>query len=331
MLSESLKTTLSTILSEKFSQAVSLGKASPLGGGCINDAFRVESTAGVFFVKYNDVKRYPGMFESEAKGLRLLSSCTEKLPKSRPAGRHDEEPEEGSMADHHDSHDRPGQDQLARIGVPEVIAHGTDDRHSLLVLAYLEQGSMRKDFWEVFGRGLAAMHRCRHELFGLDHANYIGSLPQSNRQHASWTDFFAAERLEPQLKLARDSGRADRELGKRFEDLIPHLGDFFPAEHPALLHGDLWSGNYLAGSDGLPAIVDPAVYYGHRYMDLGMTKLFGGFAPAFYEAYQAAWPMEKGWHEGIEVANLYPLMVHVNLFGGGYMGSVQAVLRRFRK
>lgn len=302
MLSESLKTTLSIILSEKFSKPVSLEKSAPLGGGCINDAFRVESTAGAFFVKYNSARRYPGMFESEAKGLRLLHQGVLAYPEA-----------------------------AAGLSVPEVVGCGGDDQYSMLVLEFLESGTMQKDFWEGFGVGLAWLHRNSHSAFGLDHDNYIGSLPQSNRNHATWKDFFMVERLEAQLKMAIDNGRAGRELAKEFASLYGTLGALFPEEPPALLHGDLWSGNYMVGPQGKAAIVDPAVYYGHRYMDLGMSKLFGGFAPAFYEAYQAAWPLEKGWQEGIEVANLYPLMVHVNLFGGGYLGSVREILRRFRK
>ncbi len=189
---------------------------------------------------------------------------------------------------------------------------------------------MCKGFWEDFGTRLANMHRHTSDVFGLDHPNYIGSLPQSNKTQKSWIDFFVEERLEAQLRLARDAGRVERELGRWFQALYTHLPDLFPEEPPALLHGDLWSGNFMVGTDGRAAIVDPAVYYGHRYMDLGMSKLFGGFAPAFYRAYEDAYPLEKGWREGIEIANLYPLMVHVNLFGGGYLSSVKTILRKFR-
>ncbi len=340
MLPESLKNTLSKILSEKTGMPVSIEKASSIGGGCINDSFRIETSSGPFFVKYNDSKRYPGMFESEARGLNLLREHSMDLTDSRASGQHHDQAIEspkarsiidttsGDMSGDKDPSDFDG---LPGIVVPKVIAHGTDERHSFLILEFLEGGTMGRTFWDDFGCGMAQLHKNTDRQFGLDHSNYIGSLTQSNQQHDSWIDFFITERIEAQLRMARDSGRSGRELGKRFQDLYPHLSDFFPEEPPALLHGDLWSGNYMAGPGGKAAIVDPAVYYGHRYMDMGMSKLFGGFSPAFYHAYEANYPMEKNWSDGIEIANLYPLMVHLNLFGGGYLGSIETTLRRFRR
>ena len=115
----------------------------------------------------------------------------------------------------------------------------------------------------------------------------------------------------------------------RFERLFHRLDHLFPSEAPALLHGDLWSGNLLGDAQGRPVLIDPAVYYGHREMDLAMTRLFGGFDPGFHTAYQAEWPLEAGWEERVDLCNLYPLLVHVNLFGGSYVAQVEAVLRRF--
>ena len=307
MLPENLFPILKKLLEDRAADPVKINGSSPVGGGCINECFRVDTSAGTFFVKYNDASRYPGMFEAEAAGLKLLDRAVRKV---------------------HDSD----------ILVPEVVAHGGDGQHSLLVLEFLESGKKGAGFWEDFGGGLARLHSSGKEQeggrdpgpwFGLDHPNYIGSLPQSNRRHADWIGFFIEERLEAQLKLARDAGRAGRELVKGFESLYPRLPDLFPEEPPAMLHGDLWSGNFMVAEAGKAAIVDPAVYYGHRYMDLGMSRLFGGFAPAFYEAYDSAFPLEKNWVEGTEVANLYPLLVHLNLFGAGYLGSIQSVLRKF--
>jgi protein-ribulosamine 3-kinase len=295
---ESLFPLLKELLADRATDPVKINGSSPVGGGCINECFRVDTSAGTFFVKYNDASRYPGMFEAEAAGLKLLDRAVRKV---------------------HDSD----------ILVPEVVAHGGDGQHSLLVLEFLESGKKGAGFWEGFGVGLANLHRVSDGEFGLDHANYIGSLPQSNGRHTDWPGFFIEERLEAQLKLARDAGRAGRELVKGFESLYPRLPDLFPEEPPAMLHGDLWSGNFMVAEGGKAAIVDPAVYYGHRYMDLGMSRLFGGFAPAFYEAYDSAFPLEKNWVEGTEVANLYPLLVHLNLFGAGYLGSIQSVLRKF--
>ncbi len=301
---ESLKETCEELISEKAGDAVKLNFVSPVGGGCINESFRVETSHGVFFVKYNDSGRYPGMFAAEARGLKLLG---EKVVSELTSAR------------------APGSD----IKVPVVVAHGGDDRYSVLVLDFLHTGSMSQTFWDDFGKGMAFLHMHSSKEFGLDHSNYIGSLPQVNRFHPNWIDFFISERIENQLKLAFDGGRCGLDLRKRFENMYPYLCDFFPDEPPALLHGDLWSGNYMVSREGGPVILDPAVYYGHRYMDLGMTRLFGGFAPAFYHSYVATYPLEKNWQQGIEIANLYPLLVHLNLFGGGYMSSIQSILKQF--
>ena len=197
-------------------------------------------------------------------------------------------------------------------------------------MEYIATGSPGADFWDTFGQGLARLHKRTQKMFGLDHDNFIGSLQQSNRMHTSWEDFFINERLEAQYKLARDAGRAGSDTGRPLQNLYSRLSDFFPPEPPALLHGDLWSGNYMVDSSGMAVIADPAVYYGHRLMDLGMSKLFGGFSSAFYQAYNDAWPLEKNWPESIEIANLYPLLAHVNLFGGSYLQSVHSILKRFK-
>ncbi len=313
------------MLEGRFGKAVKTLRTSGVGGGCINDAHRLDTSEGYFFVKYNNARRYPGMFSAEAKGLELLRNSQ-------------------------------------TVYVPEVIGHGEASHNSFLVLEYISTGREQPDFWEHFGRELAKMHYQQpvletkpagaaketgdgekggsagnnliddgktKPLFGLDHSNYIGSLPQSNTIHQAWLEFFVTERLEAQLKMARDEGRAGSELSRMFEKLYRHLPDFFPDEPPALLHGDLWSGNYMCGNDGLAVIIDPAVYYGHRFMDLGMSKLFGGFTAAFYDAYNDAYPLEASWQKSMDIANLYPLMVHVNLFGGGYINSVKSILRRF--
>ncbi len=298
--------------------------SSAVGGGCINDAHRIDTSAGRFFVKYNHSGRYPGMFAAEAKGLSILRASN-------------------------------------TVNVPFVLGYGEAGQYSVLVLDFINSAAMTDNFWQEFGAGLAAMHQTapknhsytgscdvaettstgasegvnpdKHGFaqkgFGLDHDNYIGSLPQNNRWHHSWIDFFVNERLETQLRLAVDTGRVAPEFISMFQKLYKHLHDFFPNEPPALLHGDLWSGNYMVGSTGKATLVDPAVYYGHRYMDLGMSKLFGGFSSAFYEAYNDAYSLEASWNDSMDIANLYPLMVHVNLFGGGYRESVKSIIRRF--
>ena len=277
---------------EKHFDEVTISRVNPCSGGCINNSFHVDTPYGTFFLKYNRSSRFPGMFEKEAMGLEIL-------------------------------------EKAGQLRVPRVYGSAEVEDQTVLVLENIEEGSPGGNFWEDFGKGLARLHKTYGKRFGLNHDNYIGSLHQMNQQADNWIDFFVEQRLEAQLKLARDSGKAGPELGRFFQGLYPYLPDFFPEEPPSLLHGDLWSGNYMTANDGNPVIIDPAVYHGHRYMDLGMSKLFGGFDFHFYQAYHEEYPLEKGWEKSMDIANLYPLMVHVNLFGGGYLGSVKSILRKF--
>ena len=193
----------------------------------------------------------------------------------------------------------------------------------------MEQSQPENNFWENFGRGLAKLHKTTSDYFVLDHNNYIGSLTQSNRKRDNWIDFFVEERLGFQLKLARDSHLIDSGVLSAAEGLFNRLNEIIPKEQSSLLHGDLWSGNFMLGDQGEACLIDPAVYYGHREMDIAMTKLFGGFDHQFYEAYNQEFPMEKGWEQRMDICNLYPLLVHVNLFGGGYVSQLTSILKRF--
>jgi protein-ribulosamine 3-kinase len=264
----------------------------PVSGGCINNCFQVRTSHGNYFLKYNDANRYPKMFEAEASGLRLL----------------------------HDA---------GAIKVPGVIAAGEVSSLSFLILEWIERGKAAKNFWTDFGSRLASLHRRTSEHFGLNHDNYIGSLAQSNRTSMSWINFFVQERLEPQLKSAIDSGVIGADTVQMAASLFKKLPALLPVEPPSLLHGDLWNGNFIGDEEGHAALIDPAVYYGHREMDLAMTKLFGGFDPEFYSAYHASFPLVKGFEDRIDIHNLYPLLVHVNLFGGSYISQVEKILKTF--
>lgn len=292
MLPVSLHGAVTSILSDKVGVICEISNARPLSGGSINNAFKLETDQGLFFMKYNHASIYPGMFDTEAKGLQLLFDAGE-------------------------------------IRIPKVIASGEQDEYSFLILEYIDSASKRPDFWEAFGRKLASLHQHSSQYFGLDHDNYIGSLPQSNNKHEKWVDFFREERLLVQMEMAAGTGLLSGSMRRSFELLFKRLDEIFPVEPPSLIHGDLWSGNYMVDDKGEACIIDPAVYYGHREMDIGMSRLFGVFGSGFYESYNEDWPMAPGWRERIEICNLYPLMVHVNLFGAGYLGSVESILRRF--
>lgn len=287
-----LKAEAEKILGSRSGKVLNIISTAQVGGGCINHCFRLDTTSRKYFIKYNDAKRYPGMFEAEAKGLSLL---------------------------------RDGD----AIHVPEVIAAAAADDTSFLLLEWIESGMQTRNFWPDFGKSLAKLHRNTDGHFGLEHDNYIGSLKQSNTQATSWTDFFVHQRIEPQLKMALDTGRMENQILKNAERFYGRMNELFPRESPALVHGDLWSGNFMTGKTGQVTLVDPAVYYGHREMDLSMTMLFGGFDPGFYSSYQEAFPLDPGFESRVDFYNLYPLLVHVNLFGGGYVRQVIEILNKF--
>ena len=232
------------------------------------------------------------MFDSEARGLTLL---------------------------------RKGQ----AITIPKVIGVSEDTENQFILLEFIEQGPQSKSYWKDLGSRLATMHKATNDFFGLDHNNYIGSLRQFNDNSETWIDFFANQRLNVQLKLAVDSGLAGSQMMKSFESLYAKLDSLLPEEKPALLHGDLWSGNIITTRNGEPCLIDPAVYYGNREADLAMTKLFGSFPREFYDAYIDTYPLLPGYENRFELYNLYPLLVHLNLFGVQYKSPITGILSRF--
>jgi fructosamine-3-kinase len=279
----------------RFALGSSVKRTRRLTGGDINDAFELELASGTrVFLKTNS-KADPSMFPAEARGLDWL----------RAAG---------------------------ALRVPEVLAvsSGREGEPAYLVLELLTPGRQQRDFDQQLGRGLAQLHRFGAPRFGLDHDNFIGSLPQRNRAHESWAEFFWEERLEPQLARAVASGQATARMRSGLERLAARLPSLVgPQEPPARLHGDLWGGNLHVDAEGAPCLIDPAAYGGHREVDLAMMRLFGGFSETVFRAYQEEWPLSPGHAERITLYQLYPLLVHVNLFGGGYADSVERGLARY--
>lgn len=204
------------------------------------------------------------------------------------------------------------------VRVPEVRGHG----EGWLALEWIEAGRGGGD---ALGAGLAGIHRRTSPRFGWAQDNWIGSLPQPNGWTQGLPDFFRTHRIQAQ---AAGTGVPTR-LRKMLDRLCERLPSLLPDEPPALLHGDLWGGNWMADAEGVPCIYDPAAHFGCREAELAFTRLFGGFPPAFYEAYEAAWPLQPGFEDRVDLWNIYPLLVHANLFGGGYAGSVERIVRRF--
>ncbi len=266
--------------------------AGPVGGGDINEARRLETEGGVFFLKFNRSPQAKAMFEAEARGLEQLEAP-----------------------------------QALRI--PRVQGAGQAGPFAFLILEFVESGAPSSGFWRDFGRKMALLHQYSAPRFGWVQDNFIGSLPQANPAATEWISFYMAHRLQPQVQWAHDKGLLDRSDLKNFDLLYQHLPDLLVEEKPAMVHGDLWSGNFLADADGQPVLIDPAVYFGHREVDLAMTRLFGGFSPDFYRAYHEAYALSPGWEERLELYQLYYLLVHVNLFGQSYVGSVRRIVSRY--
>jgi len=264
-------------------------------GGDISDAYCLYGGNEKYFLKVNNANRYPGMFEKEARGLNALAK------------------------------------QLPALVIPGVIQNGVVDQRQYLLLQWIEKGLPGKDFWESFGRSLALMHLSIRDYFGWEEDNYIGSLQQDNSRHSQWHIFFSQCRILPLAKILFSSGAFSKKDLTAAESFCNQSNQWFPPEPPALLHGDLWGGNYMISATGCAAVYDPAVYYGHREMDIGMIKLFGGFDQRFYAAYQEVYSMEQNWIQRLPLTQLYPLLVHAVLFGGHYVNSAREILKQFAR
>ncbi len=265
-----------------------------LSGGDIHNAFLLRSNDHQYFVKYSTHASARDMFVKESMGLARLAVS--------------------------DS-----------VYIPKVFGHGSHRSHAYLLLEYLPPSAPSPTFWRHFGHQLAALHRTEGVGFGLEHDNYIGLLNQSNQKHQDWHEFYAQERILPQVQLARDRGYITKELVKRSEELCKQAENICPLESPALLHGDLWSGNFICTFGDRPVLIDPACYYGHREMDLAMTMLFGGFSQEFYQSYQEHYPIVPGFEARVNFYQLYYLLVHLNIFGQSYYHQVRHIIETYSK
>lgn len=280
---------LGPVISRLTGQAFNLEHARETGGGCINRTWVVSGSGQRYFVKLNGEEAL-GMFEAEAAGLRALadSRC---------------------------------------VRVPHPLGCATDHGQAILVMEYLELGGHGAQGDARLGLGLAGLHRCQAPEHGWTCDNTIGRTAQINTSTPDWVIFYRERRLRFQLELAVTRGNTM--LLRTGEKLLAALPEFFTdyRPRPSLLHGDLWGGNHGALPDGTPVIFDPAVYYGDRETDIAMTELFGGFSPEFYAAYNEAWPLDPGYRTRRELYNLYHVLNHFNLFGGGYADQAERMMR----
>lgn len=270
-----------------------LKSASLIAAGNHNQGIKLESSEGYFFLKLN-FDHEQDILIKEASGLSLLKKST-------------------------------------FLKVPETFGSGRIGDYNYLLSEFIQAGRNQLDYWENLGIGLAHLHLTESDQFGFEEDNFIASIPQRNNLQPNWINFFIEERLEPLVGKAYFDKLISLDFLKRFQEIYPKIESIFPTEKPALLHGDLWSGNVISTKSGEPCLIDPAVYFGHREMDLAFSQLFGGFDKLFYESYESVFPLEPGFESRMGVYNLYPLLVHLNLFGSAYLSGIERTVNRLVK
>ena len=264
----------------------------PISGGDISSAFLLKTSKNHYFLKVNSGANAHTMFLREMSGLNSISKTN-------------------------------------TISTPKVFNYGIYKGLSFLLMEYVETKTPSNGDFELLGNKLALLHKVTKNEFGFEEDNFIGSLPQSNRKHNSWINFYLEERIIPQIRLALSNSLLSRKDVPSKQRLNNVCKEFFNDISPSLLHGDLWSGNFLIASDGTPYLIDPAVYYGHHEVDIAMSKLFGGFGMPFYKAYQDCFQFDSLTDGRIELYQLYYLLVHLNLFGSSYVGAVNKILFKY--
>ncbi len=275
-------------ISEITRQTFKIVNRSSIGGGCINQGYAVSDSDRTYFVKINRASTLE-MFVAEASGLEQMYVTK-------------------------------------TIRIPQPICWGVAGDSCYLVLEWLELGGSSNQSWEMMGKQLAAMHRVGvASFFGWERNNTIGSTYQCNTPTDNWAEFFADRRISYQLKLAQRRGASFPDIDKITASMKNILAEYNP--QPSIVHGDLWSGNAAILRTGEPAIFDPATYYGDREVDIAMTELFGGFPTAFYQGYNREWQLDKDYQQRKTLYNLYHILNHFNLFGGGYLSQANRMIK----
>ena len=267
-----------------------VNKLQRCSGGNINDVLECQTNNFHVALKINEAEKFPKMFDKEAEGLKLLSSTPFRIPK--------------------------------------ILKQGTFQKWSYLILEFInDNGASYSN--KKLGENLAKMHSITSNHFGLESDNYIGSIPQQNSLKKSWLSFYIEMRLQPLVKICFNHNRLNKGDIRLFEKLYLELDKIIPKEAPALLHGDLWQGNIISDEYSEPTLIDPAVYYGHREMDLSMLLLFGSISEQTIETYNDIFPLEKNWKERTDIHQLYPLLVHLTLFGESYLKPIQGIVGKY--
>lgn len=261
-----------------------------LSGGDINEVFLLHTSSGKQVIKINSAKKFPFMFQREAEGLDLLRSTHS-------------------------------------FRIPKIYGYGQQAQYAYLLLEYISPAAPTDDFWKSFAKKLGQLHQSSSSHFGLATNNYIGSLQQFNQSNAKTSaEFYIESRLKPQFALAAENGFVFKDLEHFYQSLL----SFLPDEKPSLLHGDLWNGNQFCSTQNQPVLIDPAISYGSREMDLAMMQLFGGFPSEVFAYYHQLFPLEENYKNRIPIWQLYYLLVHLNLFGQSYLPSVKRILDTYK-
>ena len=290
VLDPALETALIEVIAGITGSPARIAQIIEVGGGSISRAFRLQTANAHYFLKLNAAE-HDEMFAAEADGLEALCACRS-------------------------------------VRVPRVLAHGACGPDAYLLLEYVALRPLRDgDTGRAAGLALADLHRIEGRRFGWRRDNFIGSTPQRNEESDDWQSFFASRRLTPQLELARERGIRGRLIANG-ERLIEHLPALFTGYAPkaSLLHGDLWAGNAAFDDSGQLALFDPAIHYGDRESDLAMMQLFGGFPASMVAAYREAWPLASGFEQRRTLYQLYHVLNHMNLFGGGYQAQAERMI-----
>ncbi|MBN4047183.1 fructosamine kinase family protein [bacterium AH-315-P13] len=286
------------MLSKKFLNHISsvleesISKVQSISGGDISKTYLIETPQQKYFLKVNSNSNALHMFNAEKIGLETIENTN-------------------------------------TIATPKVFTSGIFQKDAFLILEYIASKSPNDKDFENFGHQLATLHKHQSLDFGFIDANFIGSLPQHNNKHTNWSKFYISQRLLPQIELALSKKLLKQKDVPTPETMHKVCNDLFKEVSPSLLHGDLWSGNYLISTEGKPYLIDPAVYYGHSEVDIAMSKLFGGFGTSFYETYYSSFPKTQGFDARIELYQLYYLLVHLNLFGKSYYNSVKQIFNNY--
>jgi protein-ribulosamine 3-kinase len=263
-----------------------------LSGGSINEVYTLRIENVDYCLKVNQNLAYKDFFTKEANGLDELR----KAP---------------------------------HIKVPKIYTFSDETNASYLLIEFIHNKIPTNSDWEHAAIALAEMHKITSTEFGFYEDNFIGSQVQENQKMTSWTDFYRQERLENQFQIAVSKSSFSKQEIKNFLRFLDKLDQLIVSESPSLLHGDLWSGNYFFSEDSEFVLIDPAVYYGNREIDLAMSRLFGSASSVFYDSYHKYFPLEAEWKERVKIYQLYPILVHINLFGSSYISQYRSIINHF--